>query len=197
MSIYHNLPHWNYYRLLERDLENSFRFVPPSQEHWNVFSDEFSRIILMASTEIENALRSFAFWCQENSKKLDILDFFTLISNKYPKFCDMDMLMPRYSLGFKPWDGWSSTSAPDWWSLGYNKIKHDRLNHPDAPTLIRAIKSVGALQVLLLHFYRYRFKGCEFAYDVKPNLIIPWEKEGLWEGATISWTWNLPDDYIA
>ena len=31
MSDYSNLPHWNYFRLLERDLEECFRYVAPAE----------------------------------------------------------------------------------------------------------------------------------------------------------------------
>ena len=194
MGIYHDLPHWNYYLLLEKDLERCFRFVPPIQAHWSVYSDEFARIILMAATEIENALNDFAFWTLTTPRPSSILKYFDYANAIYPQFCEMELLIPRYSIGFKPWDGWSSSSAPDWWSFGYNKIKHDRMNHPDAPTLIRAMKSVGALQVLLLHYYRKRYKQCELAIEIQPQLIHPWEKDEDWINATISWTWKLPDE---
>lgn len=194
MSVHHNPPHWNYYRLLERDLEACFRFVYPVQEHWEVYSDEFARIILMAAAEIENAFKSFAFWAQTTPLPSSIHQYFDCVSAKYPKVCEMEMIMPRYSLGFKPWDGWSSSSAPDWWTYGYNKIKHDRMNHPGAPTLIRAIKSVGALQVLLLHFYRLRYSKCLLADDVQPQLIRPWDRNDPHQGAVMAWEWKLPDD---
>ena len=197
MVIHHNLPHWNYYRLLEEDLEKCFRFVAPFEEHWNVYSDEFSRIILMAATEIENALKAFVFWTFKEKPPSSIHQYFNCIHEKYPSFCSMEMVMPRYSIGFKPWDGWSASSAPDWWTYGYNKIKHDRMNHPNAPTLIRAIKAVGSLQVLLLHYYRLRYRQCGFSFDVKPHLICPWDKYNESDeflDATISWTWRLPNE---
>lgn len=124
MSLHHDLPHWNYYRLLERDLEDCFRYVFPKQEHFNVYSDEFARIILMASTEIENVFNSFSFWAQCNlPERKTILSYHGCVVASYPRFCEMELIMPHYSIGFKPWDGWSATSAPDWWSMGYNKIK--------------------------------------------------------------------------
>lgn len=194
MGIHHNLPHWNYYLLLEKDLEKCFQFVPPIQSHWGVYSDAFARIILMASSEIENALNDFAFWTQTKPKPSSINKYYTCVTSKYPNFCAMETVIPRYSIGFKPWDGWSAYAAPDWWSFGYNKIKHDRMKHPNAPTLIRAIKSVSSLQVLLLHYYRQRYKNCELSFDTQPKLIIPWEKDTDWLGATMSWTWKLPDE---
>jgi len=194
MAVHHNLPHWNYYRLLERDLENCFRFVQPCEKHFGVYSDQFARIILMASTEIENVLNSFAFWAQCNPKPSSILAYFPCIAGSFPRFCDMELVMPRYSIGFKPWEGWSTKAAPDWWTLGYNKIKHDRINHVDAPTLIRAVKSVGALLVVLLHFYRRRYGECLMPAEIAPNLMVPWVREDENLGAFIGWDWVLPDE---
>ncbi|MEI6135228.1 MAG: hypothetical protein WCP72_09655 [Desulfomonile sp.] len=68
MDVPHNLPHWNYYRLLESDLELCFRYVEPVQEHFGVYSDEFAKIIVLASTEIENGLKSLVRSIQSHSK---------------------------------------------------------------------------------------------------------------------------------
>ena len=145
MSLHHSLPHWNYYRLLERDLEDCFRYVAPNQAHYEVYSDQFARIILVACTEIENVLAALSLMTQNKPLKTNILSYHPCVTDKFPKFCEMDVVLPRFSLGLKPWIEWSTSTAPDWWSNGYNKIKHDRMNYAEAPTLIRAINSVGAL----------------------------------------------------
>ncbi len=196
MQIHHNLPHWNYYRLLEQDLEGCFRYVQPCEAHFGVYSDEFARVILIASSEIENALRTFSSYTQYTPEPSSIHKFHSCLTSFYPKFCEMKLILPRYSLQIKPWDGWSNTSAPDWWSLGYNKIKHDRLNHPTAPTMIRAITSLGALQVVLLHFYKKRFPGCFMPFEISPQLLLPWDEDDRNYGAGILWDWRLPDDSI-
>jgi hypothetical protein len=74
-------------------------------------------------------------------------------------------------------DDWSAKSPPEWWTNGYNKIKHDRLNHPNAPSLISAVHSVEGLLVLLLHFYRLRYRKCSIPVEDMPMLIRPWNKE--------------------
>jgi hypothetical protein len=194
MRALKNPPHLNYYRLLEQDLEACFRFVEPTSDHHQVHSVEFARIILMASSGVENALNDFAVWAQSDPKPTNILQHFASTHEKFPKFHTMNLLMPKYGLGLVPWDGWSSSAAPDWWTFGYNKIKHDRSSHPGAATLIRAIKAVGALQVLLLHYYRLRYKDAAIADRGIPELLVPWDRDDPMSGASTLWLWDLPDD---
>lgn len=196
MTVLHNPPHWNYYLLLERDLEESFRFVPPVSKHFGVYSDQFSRIILMACTEIENCLASFAFWTQCNPVPTSIGGYCNCVSGRFSRFNEMEVVMPRHSLGLHPWKDWTSKDAPEWWTKGYNKIKHDRLNHPDAPTLIRAVRSVSALLVLLLHFYRLRYGKSSIPVENMPMLFRPWEKTDPAHGSYMSWPWALPGEPV-
>jgi hypothetical protein len=199
MKALHDPPHLRFYRLLEGDLENCFRYVDACHEHYDVHSDEFVRIILMAASGVENALKDFAFWAKvhDPTTPVDVANIrklHDLITHSFPRFCSMRLLMPRYSVGIEPWKGWSSSSAPDWWSNGYNKIKHDRLNNRGAPTLQRAINAVGALQVVLLHYYRLRFKDCAIADRGIPQLLVPWEDGHPIDGASTLWLWELPED---
>jgi len=194
MNVHHNLPHWNYYKLLERDLEGCFRYVQPCKDHFDVYSDEFARIILMSATEIENAIKSFALHINYAHDYGSIHDYFNCVTSEYPSICNVEIIMPRYSMSFKPWDGWSASSAPDWWSMGYNKVKHDRSNHPSAPTMIRAINSLGALQVFLLHYYRKLYGDCYIPAEIAPQLMWPLEENDPYQGASQLWRWNLPDD---
>ena len=104
------------------------------------------------------------------------------------------MVMPRYSHRVHPWKEWTSSSAPDWWTNGYNKIKHDRMNYPAAPTMIRAIGAVSALQVLLLHYYRLRFGDCMLPNENAPALLHPLDEGDPWLGTFIGWSWRLPGE---
>lgn len=195
MNVFHNLPHWNYFKLLERDLEECFTYVQPCEQHFDVYSDHFARIILMASSEIENCLNAFAAAADCAPRPSRIGGHYTCVTSKFPHFCNTKLVLPRYATELTPWDGWCEASGPDWWSLGYNKIKHDREGHPNAPTMLRAMNSVGALLALLLHFYRLVHGGdCGMPLEIGPKLMIPWEKDNDFLGVTISWHWELPDE---
>ena len=116
-SLHHNLPHWNFYRLLEADIEHCFRFVSPASEHYQVYSDEFARIILVAAVEVENVLREFAAEAAYTPAPNNIGEFCDCVTSVFPKMRDAGLVMPRYSVGtLRPWNGWSSSQGPDWWS---------------------------------------------------------------------------------
>ena len=192
----HDIPHWKYFRLLERDLEESFRYVSPVPEHFNVHSEYFARVIVMACVEIENCLRSFSSKVPGGGTPQAISQFQAVVTGQYPQFTSMKIDMPRFSVqSLEPWAGWSTNTAPDWWTNGYNKIKHDRVGHPAAPTLHRAISSVAALLVILLHFYRLEYGRIEVSSIIAPTLLLPQEPEndGIYSGST-GWDWKLPGE---
>lgn len=188
-------PRWNYFRLLEKDLEESFRFVQPCVQHFDVYSEHFARVILIACTEIENCVEAMAANAKYASALKDIDGYNQFLGSQYPNFTQSKVDLPWYGLTFDPWLNWTVGSAPDWWKNGYNKIKHDRENFPDAPTLRRAIESVAALFVLLLHYYR-TLNGAGYAMPLQtqPSLFVLNEKAGDWQGGYVGWSWKLPGE---
>jgi hypothetical protein len=197
MPINHSLPQWNYYRMLEGDLENAFRYIQPSPDHYGVYSDHFSMIILAASAEIENALNSIAHHISYTPKPNGILQYHACVTSRYSLFCDTEFAMPRFNGKFKPWKDWSDTTAPDWWTNGYNKIKHDRLSNPKAPTLERALNSVAALQSLLLHYYRLLIPSVTMPSELEPRLFRLEENVNELNFSGTSWRWELPNERAA
>lgn len=194
MQALHNPPHLNYYKLLEEDLDACFRFVEPIESHFEVYSIEFSRIILMAASEIENALRSFDAALNGSPADRSILAYCGLVIGRFPDFRTMEMFIPRCSYRFRPWSDWSDTASPDWWRNGYNKIKHDRLAFPGAATVRRAVESVGALQALLHHLYRVTDPEGWIADRAIPTVIVPYDDSSGVPGASSLWRPQLPDD---
>jgi len=197
MEALHNPPHLSYYKLLEEDLNSCFRFVEPIEAHHDVYSMEFARIILMAASEIENALKSFDVAVNGAAKGKKICEYSILVVGRFPAFCSMEMYLPRSSYKFKPWSGWSSSKAPDWWKNGYNNIKHDRLNNPGAATMLRAIESVGALQAVLLHLYRLTNPDGYIADRAIPTVVVPYDQSSEYPGVSSLWRPTLPGDMAA
>lgn len=194
-DVHFDLPHWNYFRLLEKDLEEAFRYVQPCEEHFSVFSDHFARIILMACTEIENCLHEISQEIGCTPKPRTICDFYDCVASRFPSFGESNILIRRYSLSVSPWSQWSTTEAPEWWKMGYNKIKHDRVQHPDASTMIRAISSVGALAVVLYHYYRVKFGlKCMMPAEIAPHLFELDESHSHEGRAGMYLDWVLPGE---
>ena len=194
MEALHNPPHLNYYTLLERDLDTCFRFVEPIEAHYEIYSIEFARIILMAASEIENALNTFEVAVAGAAASRNILKYFGVVAARFPRFGTMQMFLPRCALVFAPWSDWSESNSPDWWKNGYNKIKHERLSNPGAATMRRAIESVGALQVLLHHLYRVTHPDGWIADHAIPRIVVPYETDSAIPRASTLWRPDLPDD---
>jgi hypothetical protein len=192
MTTHVSLPHWNYFRLLERDLEQCFQFVAPSPDHYVVHSDRFAQIILLACAEIENVMRAFSVAAGCVPVPSGIGAYQQCVLSKYSAFRAMKVSLPRFSLVVHPWANWTPTEAPDWWTFGYNKIKHDRMGHPGAPSMHRAISSVAALLVILLHYYTLLHGDqCAMPFDMAPTVFDPVDEQSSGQGG-IFWSWRLP-----
>lgn len=196
MSTRSNLPHWNYFRVLEQDLESCFRYVTPVTSHFSVHSDEFGKLILVACSEVENALHSLVKHIDPQAKCNNLGELRSAVLKNFPHFTLAQVEAARYGLIVKPWENWES-QPPDWWKNGYNKIKHDRAGNPEAATLERALNSVAGLEVVLLYLYRHKHGVGTFPIENSPHLLDLVPEEGGMEGAFIGWSWELPDDAYA
>ena len=186
------IPHWRYFQLLEKDLAECFRYVHPCPEHFGVYSEHFARIILMSSSEIQNCIRGYAHSTGYSPVPGSIGQHQAFISSKHPNLNQSRVVLPEYSLEFEPWKDWSDSNAPDWWTYGYNKIKHDRLQYPNAPTLKRATESVGALFALLLHYYSFLDPKCCLPIDTAPSTFALYQESAGCDFGGIFWSWKLP-----
>lgn len=196
MSNRSNLPHWNYFRVLEQDLESCFRYVAPTKNHFSVHSDEFGKLILVACSEVENALQALVKHLDPQTKCNNLGELKSVILNKFPYFTLAQVEAARYGLTVKPWENWES-QPPDWWKLGYNKIKHDRAGNPEAATLERALNAVAGLEVVLLYLYRHKYGVGIFPIENSPHMLDVVPEDGGMEGGFIGWSWELPDDEYA
>ena len=91
MEILRNPARLNFYHLLEKDLEECFRYVEPCEVHHKMHSDQFARIILMSAAEIENALRDFYRVRKDTGqtrikKAVNIHQWHGVVIEKFPKF---------------------------------------------------------------------------------------------------------------
>lgn len=191
--VMQNLPRWDFYLSLERDLERCFRYVPPIEGHLHVVSDEFAKITLLASSEFENVLmdikKTSGIKCKNN-----IFGYSECVGELFPKATEMFLSIPRYGIAFQPLADWSPKAPPIWWSQGYNKLKHDRLLHPYAASLSNSYFSLGSLQIILLHYYRMKFGQCSMPFKRSASLIVPHNWQSVWQETSLEWTWILPDD---
>ena len=142
---------WNYYLVLDRDMDSTSRFVEPTQK--DVYSFEFQKLIILCCTEIENV---FKLICQNTpSVKTtagNMGEYKEAILSCYPKIVEAEVSIPRISETLRPFDGWDSGPLP-WWSV-YQDIKHHRITAFDKATCWNAICCLSALYILILYLAR-------------------------------------------
>ena len=51
---------WNYFLMLESDLDNTSRYIEPQGQE-NVYSFEFAKLLILACTEVESVFKAICF----------------------------------------------------------------------------------------------------------------------------------------
>ena len=136
--------HWNYYIALDRDFEQVARFVEPSTENENTYSIELSRILMMATQEVDVLMKMLCKLLDPAAKRRNIKHYEAVIESHIPDFKEESVRIPRFGLTSQPWLNWSDEQSPFWW-LANNDIKHERNLHFNQATLKNAHNSLAAL----------------------------------------------------
>lgn len=157
---------WNYFLTLEADLENTSRYVEPTQK--DVYSFEFSKIILLSCSEIETV---FKYLCNviTNNEPFDvnIAGYKGVILSRFPKIEYAKVYIPRANEHIIPFENWSCEKLP-WWDA-YQEIKHNRgAAFPNA-TYWNAAQALAGLYILI--FYLSAASGIHF-HDTKSSYIF-------------------------
>jgi hypothetical protein len=138
-------PHWEYFLSIEADLVHCGRYIEFSRDNYGAYSVEFARIIVAAGSEFDAVAKSLCGVIDSSTAPERITEYRPIITGKYPRFIDYKVHVPRFKLEFQPWLAWTSTAAPDWWSKGFNKIKHERDQHFREANLGNALLATTAL----------------------------------------------------
>lgn len=151
-----SLSHWNYFLLLEDDLLKISRYIEFTQENFQVYSLELTRVLFAASSEVDVVAKLF---CNTNTGKKNIDGYRKHIMSAHPNFCKVEVLLPRYGLSLRPWSEWGENEKnPLWWKAN-NNVKHERNVNYSQANLKNALNSVAGLFVMLLYFYRQEAEG--------------------------------------
>lgn len=147
--------HWNYFLALENDLHKLSRYVEFVEANFDCFSLEISRILFSAASEADVVAKQLCRKISAKSTASSIHPYRRTIMKAYPDFADFRVTIPRFGMEpFKPWLNWKDAEGvPSWWTA-YNKVKHHRNTEYYQGNLKNAINSVGALFILILHFYK-------------------------------------------
>jgi len=180
--------HWNYFIALERDVETVSRYIEFSEQNFDVYSIELAHLLFAAASEVDVIAKLLCERLQPKAKRNNINNYRSVLLSKLPDLPTIEVSIARYGLSFRPWDNWSdpSNDNPLWWQ-SYNDVKHQRDTHFNKATLKNALNGVGALLILVYHFYSYKL-----ATSKTKGLSPKDTTRGLKPESTL---FTLPEDY--
>lgn len=151
MSDYSNLI--KYYMSIEEDFMKTCHYVEHLLENENAFSDEFAKIILLASSEVDDLFKTICHKIEgKRPERSKINVYAKCILPKHPPINNLEAYIGDSISGVRlqcvPFEGWDDVNSPQWWK-DYQKIKHSRLGNRECGNLKNAFLSVSALKVLL------------------------------------------------
>lgn len=148
---------WNYYLSLERDMDNTSRYIEPLGQE-DVYSFEFAKLIILSCTEIESVFKKICFVITNNQVEGNISSYKEIILGKYPKITKARVFVLRLGKILEPFKGWDEGKL-EWWTT-YQEVKHNRGEFFFKATYKYAVNSLAALYVLI--FYLSKITGYNF-----------------------------------
>lgn len=136
-------------RILVEKLDEILLFIEPSTDGLKAYSHKIRDLLILASTEVENQLRSLlnrANHAPINGRMFTTMDYVKLLPVSY---------LDEYEIGlrnfssfspskpFSAWDDSNPTQSLPWYNA-YNETKHNRDQHFSSATLKNAIDAVAA-----------------------------------------------------
>jgi len=152
------LNHWRYFLSLERELNDSLRYVEYTSAQRTVYSFEFARLLLISCSELDVVFKVACSRVAQNAQADSIRQYFSCLDAKYNLAAEK-VRLDRYSEVLVPFAGWDKDTPPPWWTA-QNKVKHRRHEHFDQATLGNALDALAGLFVAnLLVLNEYQLIG--------------------------------------
>jgi len=136
----------------EAALQDALRYVPYCDEHRDVWSPAFTRIILDSASQVDSVWKATTKLQDPAtaSDRLTIRDHFerfgSLVARQHAVFFG-----GATPCTLSPFQGWQNGfTSPGWWNA-YNALKHDRFSHHTEAKLIHAVEAVAALLLATLY----------------------------------------------
>jgi hypothetical protein len=184
-------PYWEFFLSIEDELIQTTRYVEFNDDHRNVYSIAFSRILRASASEVDVVAKDMCRIIGPKKTFGTLAEYRPVILGRFPRFPTMEIRIPRHSMSSIPWREWASGNKPDWWAA-YNNVKHQRNKHYNMATLQNALEATMGLLCVLVYFHRLVFVG-EVHIDPRPKLLSP-TFSGSLDDASHGWSYTLPDD---
>lgn len=148
---------WNYYLSLEKDLDNTSRYIEPKGQE-NVCSFEFAKLLVLSCTELESVLKLLCYECS-GEKRGNIGEYKETILKYYPKIVFARVNVSRWGETIYPFGGWGKKNL-FWWNA-YGNVKHNRGDNFKEATYKNVIYALSALYISI--FYLSNKSGISFS----------------------------------
>lgn len=178
--------HWNYFLALERDMDSTSRYVEFCEDNFSVYSIELVHLLFAAASEVDVVAKLLCEQIDPAASPSNINEYKAVLLPALPDLPQADVFVPRYGLSFKPWSNWAGQQNPLWWR-SYNKVKHERDAHFSKATLKNSLNALGALLILIYHFYSRKLA-------IAPGRALS-SKDTMQELQPESTLLRLPEDY--
>ena len=138
---------WNYYLSLEKDLDNTSRYIEPKGQE-NIFSFEFAKLLVLSCTELESVLKLLCNECGAE-KRGNMGEYKETLLTHYPKIIFAEVHIARWGKTIRPFDGWNERRLP-WWDA-YGNVKHNRENNFTEATYKNVVYALSALYISIFY----------------------------------------------
>ena len=189
--------HWDYFILLEEDVNRILYYLEPTEENFNAFGPELVKAYLSICSEIDVAFKDLDLLvrsCEDAGWK-EVKNIAGSRDMVYGRFSDQfrNSLVAIHGseVVVSPWSSWwtddgaQSDENPQWW-ISYNSVKHHRLECYMEANLGNVLHALSGLFVLLSCLYRYEFekdKGTAPSYLQAPRRLS-FSKQGIVIGSS-------------
>jgi hypothetical protein len=93
-----SLAHWNFFLVLEKDLEVLSRYIEFTEKNFASYSLEISRILFSAASEVDVVAKQLCVKINPTSSASNIYQYRNEIRTAYPNLHTFRVTIPRFSL---------------------------------------------------------------------------------------------------
>lgn len=171
-------PYWDYYRTIEDDLIATSRYVEFCMANYRCYSMEFARILMAAGSELDILFKLLCKKINPNSVADNINSYCQEVTTKFPNITTAKRYIRGFDLLLEPFESWTPSNPPSWWTNGYNKIKHERNKYFHFATLENTLMAASGLMIILFHYYSMDYGPIgHIGISEWPKLIVPYDSK--------------------
>lgn len=142
---------WRYYLMLEKDFDNTSRYVEPRGQE-NTYSFEFAKLLILVCTEIESIFKAICCEINMDNSCRNIIQYKETITSKFSQISEAQAKVNCLDCVIIPFEEWKDKDvySPYWWKA-YNDVKHNRESNFSAATYWNAVSALSALYILIFY----------------------------------------------